>query len=87
MRYKITVVGAGYVGMSIATLLSQHNDVVLFDVDKKRIDLINAKKSTVKDADIERFFNNKNLQLSATDDPVLAYRNASFVVVATPTNL
>ncbi len=86
MRYKITVVGAGYVGMSIATLLSQHNDVVLFDVDKKRIDLINAKKSTVKDADIERFFNNKNLQLSATDDPVLAYRNASFVVVATPTN-
>ena len=86
MRYKITVVGAGYVGMSIAALLAQHHEVVLLDVDKKRIDLVNDKKSTVKDEDIERFFNNRNLQMSATDDPVSAYDNASFVVVATPTN-
>ena len=56
------------------------------DVDKKRIDFINSKKSTVKDADIDRFFNNKNLQISATDDLVAAYDNASFIVVATPTN-
>ncbi|MDC3194278.1 nucleotide sugar dehydrogenase [Amylibacter sp.] len=86
MRYKITVVGAGYVGMSIAALLAQHNEVVVLDVDKKRIDLINAKKSTVKDADIDRFFDNKNLKISATDDLVAAYDNASFIVVATPTN-
>ena len=86
MPYKITVVGAGYVGMSVAALLAQHNEVVLLDVDKERINLVNSKKSTVKDADIEKFFDNKKLQISATDDPVSAYENASFVVVATPTN-
>lgn len=86
MKYKITVVGAGYVGMSVAVLLAQHNEVVLLDVDKKRINLINSKKSTVRDEDIDRFLGNKELQISATDDPEAAYKNASFVVVATPTN-
>ena len=86
MQYKITVVGAGYVGMSVAVLLAQHNEVVLLDVDKERIDLVNSNQSTVKDADIERFLDNEKLQISATDDPILAYANASFVVVATPTN-
>ena len=86
MKYKITVVGAGYVGMSVAVLLAQHNEVVLLDVDKKRIDLINSKKSTVRDEDIDRFLGNKELQISATDDPEVAYKNASFVIVATPTN-
>ncbi len=86
MRDKITVVGAGYVGMSLAVLLAQNNEVVLLDVDKERIDLVNAKKSTVKDFDIDRFLVSKNLQLTGTDDYELAYENATFVIVATPTN-
>lgn len=86
MKYKITVVGAGYVGMSVAVLLAQHNEVVLLDVDKERIGLVNSNKSTVRDVDIERFLDDKNLHISATDDAVFAYKNASFVIVATPTN-
>ena len=86
MKYKITVVGAGYVGMSLAVLLAQDNQVVLLDVDKEKIDLINSNKSTVRDVDIERFLDDKNLKISATDDPELAYKNASFVIVAAPTN-
>ena len=85
-KIKITVVGSGYVGMSLSVLLAQHNDVVALDVDSARVDQINAKKSTVVDPEIEAFLANKDLSLKATLDKKVAYESASFVVVATPTN-
>jgi UDPglucose 6-dehydrogenase len=86
IKTKITVVGSGYVGMSLAVLLAQHNDVVVLDVDASRVERVNNKKSTVADAEIEAFLTNKNLSLSATLGKQAAYKGASFVVVATPTN-
>ena len=85
-KIKITVVGSGYVGMSIAVLLAQHNDVVVLDVDEDRVDKVNNKQSTVADNEIEAFLNKKDLSISATLDIHSAYDGASFVVVATPTN-
>lgn len=85
-KTKITVVGSGYVGMSLAVLLAQHNDVVVLDVDATRIEKVNNKKSTVADAEIEAFLADKELSLTATLDKQAAYKGASFVVVATPTN-
>ena len=85
-KTKITVVGSGYVGMSLAVLLAQHNDVVVLDVDPGRVDKINSKQSTVADAEIEAFLIEKQLSLTATLDKQVAYMGASFVVVATPTN-
>jgi UDPglucose 6-dehydrogenase len=83
---KITVVGSGYVGMSLAVLLAQHNDVVVLDVDASRVEKVNNKQSTVADAEIEAFLADKELSLTATLDKKVAYEGASFVVVATPTN-
>lgn len=85
-KTKITVVGSGYVGMSLAVLLAQHNDVVVLDVDHSRVEKVNNKKSTVADAEIEAFLADKELSLTATLDKQAAYKGASFVVVATPTN-
>jgi UDPglucose 6-dehydrogenase len=85
-KTKITVVGSGYVGMSLAVLLAQHNDVVVLDVDASRVEEVNNKQSTVADAEIEAFLTNKDLSLSATLDKQAAYKGADFVVVATPTN-
>lgn len=85
-KTKITVVGAGYVGMSLAVLLAQHNDVIVLDVDSARVDRVNNKQSTVADAEIEAFLLEKELSLRATFDKHAAYAGASFVVVATPTN-
>jgi UDPglucose 6-dehydrogenase len=85
-KTKITVVGSGYVGMSLAVLLAQHNDVVVLDVDPARVDKVNSKQSTVADAEIEVFLAQKELSLIATLDKQAAYDGASFVVVATPTN-
>ena len=85
-KTKITVVGSGYVGMSLAVLLAQHNDVVVLDVDASRVDRVNNKQSTVADAEIEAFLSEKELSLTATLDKQAAYAGASFVVVATPTN-
>jgi len=85
-KTKITVVGSGYVGMSLAVLLAQHNDVVVLDVDSSRVEKVNKKQSTVADTDIEDFLIQKELNLSATLDKKTAYENANFVVVATPTN-
>lgn len=85
-KTKITVVGSGYVGMSLAVLLSQQNDVVVLDIDPARVEKINNKKTTVADAEIERFLTEKELSLSATLDKKLAYEGASFVIVAAPTN-
>lgn len=83
---RITIVGSGYVGMSLAVLLAQNNDVTVLDVDPARIDKINKKQSTVVDKDIEYFLNDKTLSLKATLNKQSAYKDADFVVVATPTN-
>ena len=85
-KYKITVVGSGYVGMSLAVLLAQHNDVTALDVDAGRVDLINKGKSTVVDVEIEHFLAEKDLSLTATLDKKEAYGDPAFVVVATPTD-
>jgi len=85
-KIKITVVGSGYVGMSLAVLLAQRNDVVVLDVDSARADRVNRKESTVNDAEIEAFLAGKELSLKATLNKQAAYEGASFVVVATPTN-
>ena len=85
-RCKITVVGSGYVGMSLAVLLAQYNNVVVLDVDPARVEKVNSKQSTVVDAEIEAFLTEKELSLTATLDKQAAYEGASFVVVATPTN-
>jgi UDPglucose 6-dehydrogenase len=85
-KTKITVVGSGYVGMSLAVLLAQHNDVVVLDVDASRVDRVNNKQSTVADAEIEAFLADKELSLTATLEKQVAYEGANFVVVATPTN-
>ena len=83
---KITVVGSGYVGMSLAVLLAQHNDVTILDIDTSRVDRVNAKQSTVVDNDIGSFLTEKELCLMATIDKQAAYKDASFIIVATPTN-
>jgi len=85
-RTKITVVGSGYVGLSLAVLLAQNNDVVILDIDAVRVDKVNNKHSTVADDEIETFLAEKDLSLTATLDKQAAYKGASFVVVATPTN-
>ena len=85
-KRKITVVGSGYVGMSLAVLLAQYNEVVVLDVDASRVDNVNNKQSTIKDPDIETFLAVKELSLSATLDKHLAYEGADFIIVATPTN-
>ena len=85
-KYKITVVGTGYVGMSMAVLLAQHNEVIALDIDAGRIDLINQGKSTVVDAEIEHYLREKDLALTATLDKSEAYGETEFVVVATPTD-
>ena len=85
-KTKITVVGSGYVGMSLAVLLAQHNDVVVLDVDASRVNKVNNKQSTVADSDIETFLVKKDLSLTATLDKQYAYEGASYVIVATPTN-
>ena len=85
-KTKITVVGSGYVGMSLAVLLAQHNEVVVLDIDSARVDLINNKKSTVSDREIENFLLQKELTLRATLDINDAYEEAKYIIVATPTN-
>ena len=83
---KISVAGTGYVGLSIATLLAQHNDVTSVDVVKERVDLVNNKKSPIQDDYIEEYLANKPLDLRATLDWEAGYRDAEFVVIAAPTN-
>ena len=85
-KSKITVVGSGYVGMSLSVLLAQFNDVTVLDIDKDRIAKINERKSTISDIEIEAFLANKELSLKATDSSLEAYKDAKFVIVATPTD-
>ena len=83
---KIAVAGTGYVGMSIATLLSQHHEVVAVDVVPEKVDKINRKISPIQDDYIEQYLAEKPLRLSATLDGTSAYADADFVVIAAPTN-
>ena len=83
---KIAVAGTGYVGLSIATLLAQHNHVTAVDIIPEKVDLINRRISPIKDEYIEKYFAEKELHLTATLDSTAAYTDADFVVIATPTN-
>ena len=83
---KIAVVGTGYVGLSIAVLFAVHNEVVALDIVPSRVEQINRKDSTVEDADIDRYLHLESLSLRATLDPEDAYKDAHFVVIATPTD-
>ena len=83
---KIAVAGTGYVGLSIATLLSQHHQVTAVDVIPEKVDLINQRKSPIQDDYIEKYLAEKDLNLTATLDGAKAYSDADFVVIAAPTN-
>lgn len=83
---KIAVAGTGYVGLSIATLLSQHNEVIALDIIKEKVDMINHHISPIKDDKIEEYLKEKALNLKATLDKEVAFQNADFVVISTPTN-
>ena len=83
---KIAVAGTGYVGLSIACLLAQHNEVVALDVIKEKVDMINKGISPIRDKEIEDFLKNKKLDLRATLDYKDAFKNAKFIVISTPTN-
>ena len=85
-RYNIAVAGTGYVGLSMATLLSQHNHVVAVDIVSKKVDMINKRISPIQDEYIEKYFKEKDLDLRATLDAYSAYRDAEFVIIAAPTN-
>jgi len=83
---KITVAGTGYVGLSIATLLAQHNSVIAVDIIEEKVNMINDRKSPIQDNEIEDFLSTKNLDLVATLDARSAYKDTDFVVIAAPTN-
>lgn len=83
---KIAVAGTGYVGLSNAILLSQHNEVFATDIIQAKVDLINSKKSPIVDKEIEEYIANKKLNLTATTDAKLAYNDADFIIISTPTN-
>ena len=86
-NYKITVAGTGYVGLSIATLLSQHHQVTAVDIVPEKVELINNRKSPIQDDYIEEYLAQKELNLTATLDAKTAYTDADFVVIAAPTNV
>ena len=83
---RLAIAGTGYVGLSLAVLLAQKNEVVALDIIQEKVDLINSKKSPITDKEIEHFFTNEKLNLKATINPKVAYENADYVIIATPTN-
>ena len=85
-KYKIAVAGTGYVGLSVATLLAQHNQVTCVDILEERVDKINRREATIQDDYIEDYLAHKDLDITATLDGEEAYRNAEYVIIATPTN-
>ena len=84
---KIAVAGTGYVGLSIATLLSQHHKVMTVDIVPEKVELINSKKSPIQEEYIEKYLAEKELDLTATLDAKVAYSDADFVIIAAPTNV
>jgi len=86
-KIQIAVAGTGYVGLSIATLLSQHHKVFAVDIIPEKVEMINNRKSPIQDEYIEKYLAEKDLDLTATLDAKEAYSNADFVVIATPTNV
>ena len=85
-RYRIGVAGIGYVGLSIAVLLAQKNDVVALDINEKKISQLNDRVSPIADQEIEEYLQTKELSLTATNDPVKAYARADYIIIAVPTN-
>ena len=85
-KYSIAVAGTGYVGLSIAVLLAQHNHVTAVDIIPEKVEMINNRKSPIQDEYIEKYLAEKELDLTATLDAKTAYSNADFVVIAAPTN-
>lgn len=83
---KIAIAGTGYVGLSNAVLLAQHNEVVAVDIVQDKVDLINDKKSPIVDKEIEEYLQNKKLNLTATTDAEMAYNKADYIIISTPTN-
>jgi len=83
---KITIAGTGYVGLSNAILLAQHNEVIALDIIKEKVDMINKKKSPIADAEIEEYLATKELKLTATTDNYEAFKDAEYVIISTPTN-
>lgn len=83
---KITVVGAGYVGLSIAVLLAQKNEVIVLDVISEKVEMLNLRKSPIEDCELKEYLSQKNLNFSATTNIEAAYRNSDYIVIATPTN-
>jgi UDPglucose 6-dehydrogenase len=86
IKMKVAVAGTGYVGLSIATLLAQHHEIIAVDIIEEKVNMINKRKSPIQDNEIEDFFNSKKLNLTATLDAKKAYSDAEFVVIAAPTN-
>ena len=86
-NYKIAVAGTGYVGLSIATLLSQHHQVTAVDIVPEKVEMLNNRKSPIQDDYIEKYLAEKELNLTATLDAKTAYADADFVVIAAPTNV
>ena len=86
MNKKIAVAGTGYVGLSLAVLLAQHNHVTAVDIIPEKVELINSKKSPIQDDYIEKYLAEKELDLTATIDGESAYKDAEFVIIAAPTN-
>ncbi len=83
---KIAIAGTGYVGLSNAILLAQHNEVVAVDIIQEKVDMINDKVSPIVDKEIQDYLSNKELNLIATTDAYKAYKDAEFVIISTPTN-
>ena len=86
VKRKLAVAGTGYVGLSMAVLLAQHHEIWAVDINKERVDLINKRLSPIVDKEIERYLKEETLNLTATTDQEMAYKDAEIVIVATPTN-
>lgn len=83
---RIAIAGTGYVGLSMAVLLAQHNEVIAYDIDNRKVDLLNSKKSPIVDDYIQEYLSSKDLNLSATTDKTEAFKDAEYVIISTPTN-
>jgi UDPglucose 6-dehydrogenase len=83
---NITIIGTGYVGMSLSVLLAQNNYVKAYDIDENKVAIINDGKSPIQDKDIQEYLESKTLKLRATNNKIEALKNADFIIIATPTN-